>query len=184
MKRLFLLSSAMIFSATMVVAAITADDVVATYQTKGYTTISVATGLTQIKVEAVLGHRKLEAIYDIATGAILRQETSRAEKADAGQGVSLTTVTHDFGGTKEAEGDHPEGDGQAGEDHAGGDQPGDGNSGPGGGQTGGGDDKNGHEAEKPDHGDTGDHAGSGGEGGSGDHGGSGGDHEGGSGGHG
>lgn len=147
MKRLFLLSGAMIFSATMTMAAITANDVVATYQSKGYTTIEVATGLTQIKVEAVLGNRKLEAIYDIATGAILSQETSRVDQVAGGQGVTLTTVTHDFGGTKVAEGDHHEGDNKNG---AGEGNSGDGNSG--GGQSG-------NDHEKADHGEKGDKGG-------------------------
>ena len=50
MKRLMLLSTALIFSATMAFATITADELVAAYQADGYTKIEVKTGLTQIKV--------------------------------------------------------------------------------------------------------------------------------------
>jgi hypothetical protein len=96
MKRLMLLSTALMLSAGIASAAITADDLVTTYQAQGYTTIEVKTGPTQIKVEAVLGRTKVEAIYDAATGAVLKQESDRAKRREAGQGVELSTTTHDF----------------------------------------------------------------------------------------
>ena len=96
MKRMILLSTALIFSAHNALAAITADDLVTSFQTMGYTTIEVTTGLTQIKVEAVLDRTKLEAIYDIASGTILQQETSRAKLSDGGQGVQVASSGSDF----------------------------------------------------------------------------------------
>lgn len=96
MKRLMLLSSALILSATMSFAAVTADSLVTAYQAQGYTRIEVKTGPTQIKVEAVKGTTKVEVIYDAATGAILDQETSRAKRKDRGTGVEVSTENRDF----------------------------------------------------------------------------------------
>ena len=96
MKRLMLLSTALIFSAAMSLAAITANDLVTAYQAQGYTRIEVKTGLTQIKVEAVKGNAKVEVIYDAATGAILSEESGRASRDERGTGVELSTENNDF----------------------------------------------------------------------------------------
>lgn len=96
MKRLMLLSSALIFAASMSYAAVTANELVLAYQAQGYTRVEVKTGLTQIKVEAVKGTTKVEVIYDTATGAILKQETGRAQRGDRGIGVEMSTEAHDF----------------------------------------------------------------------------------------
>jgi hypothetical protein len=95
MKRL-LLSTALIFAATMSMAAVTADELVTAFQAKGYTKIEVVTGLTQIKVEATKGDAKVEVIYDAQTGDILKQETSRANGNDLGTGVEVTQEGRDF----------------------------------------------------------------------------------------
>ena len=108
MKRLMLLSSALILTASMSFAAVTANDLVTAYQAKGYTRIEVKTGLTQIKVEAVKGNTKVEVIYDAASGAILDQETSRAARGDRGTGVEISTEARDFlsgGGSSDDNGD-------------------------------------------------------------------------------
>lgn len=96
MKRLMLLSTALIFSASMSFAAVTADSLVTAYQAEGYTRIEVKTGLTQIKVEAVKGTTKVEVIYDAATGAILKEETERAKREDRGTGVEYSVEDRDF----------------------------------------------------------------------------------------
>ncbi len=100
MKRLMLLSSALIFSATMVMAAakpaITANDVVTAYQALGYTSIEVITGPTQIKVDAIQGQFKVEVIYDAKTGAILAQHSMHTGMNGGTPGVVLTTVSKDF----------------------------------------------------------------------------------------
>lgn len=103
MKRLLLLSTAAIFSASMAFAAITANDLVAQYQTEGYTHIEVKTGLTQIKVEAIKGDVKVEVIYDIETGTVLKSE-EQAAGDDAGDvGVEISTEDHDFLGEDDGE---------------------------------------------------------------------------------
>ena len=118
MKRLMLLSTALIFSATMSLAAITADELVLAYQAQGYTRIEVKTGLTQIKVEAVTGNSKVEVIYDALTGAILQQETSRANPDDLGTGVEVSQEDHDFLGQDSA---HNSGNDDGSADNAGND---------------------------------------------------------------
>lgn len=130
MKRLMLLTTALIFAGNLAMAAVTANDLVTTYQAQGYTTIEVKTGLTQIKVEAIQGRAKVEVIYDAATGAILKQETSRARAGDAGQGVELSTVARDFlnsngggggnGGNDNGSGNDDGPGHDAGDDHGGG----------------------------------------------------------------
>jgi len=120
MKRLMLLSSALILSATMSFAAVTADSLVTAYQAEGYTRIEVKTGLTQIKVEAVKGTTKVEVIYDAATGAILDQETGRAKRKDRGTGVELSTENRDFlNGSDDDSNDDTGSDDDSDDDHAG-----------------------------------------------------------------
>lgn len=96
MKKLLLLTAGMMLSAGMAAASITAEQLVAAYQAQGYTTIDVTTGVSQIKVEAVLNQTQVEVIYDMATGAILNQEQSVAGANDANQGVEIATANADF----------------------------------------------------------------------------------------
>ncbi len=96
MKRLMLLSSALFLSATMAMADVSAQDLVAAYQANGYTKIEVTTGLTQIKVEAIMGNSKVEVIYDAVTGAILKQESGWAKRSERGTGIEVKSEDHDF----------------------------------------------------------------------------------------
>ena len=143
MKRLFTLSAAFAFSASMALAAITANDLVTAYQSEGYTRIEVVTGLTQIKVEAVKGTSKVEVIYDSATGTVLSEETGFARRKDRAAGVEMSSSATDFthgsgddngtdddmdgnddGPTHDANDDHG-GDDAGGKDHGGEDHGGD-----------------------------------------------------------
>ncbi|MGR3342442.1 MAG: hypothetical protein ACU0DI_04320 [Paracoccaceae bacterium] len=67
MKRLMIAVSAALFSATMAFAEIDTDGLVLQLQAQGYTTIDIKIGLTQVKIEAIQGDTKLEAIYDRET---------------------------------------------------------------------------------------------------------------------
>ena len=125
MKRLMLLTAAFTLSATMAMA-VTATDLVAAYQTQGFTKIEVTTGLTQIKVEAVKGKTKLEVIYDSTTGAILKKDSGWAGRPDRTPGVEILTSTSDFfngaGHDGAGNGGHDSDDGanhDAGDDHGG-----------------------------------------------------------------
>ena len=75
---------------------IDAQTLVAAYQDSGFTRIEVETGITQIKVEAIRDGQKIEVIYDIATGAILKQETERARGDDLRPGVEISFEDEDF----------------------------------------------------------------------------------------
>lgn len=116
MKRLMLLSSAFFLSATMAMAEITADELVAAYQVKGYTRIEVTTGLTQIKVEAIMGKAKVEVVYDALTGAILHEETGWAKGSERGTGIEVKSEDHDFLNGDE-HGDENSGDNADEDDH-------------------------------------------------------------------
>jgi Mg-chelatase subunit ChlI len=97
LRALGLVAAMMVFSAQMATAAITSDSVIASYQAEGYTRIEVRIGPTQMKVEAIKGNVKVETIYDIATGTVLKTET---EAVLAGEniapGVSVRKRGQDF----------------------------------------------------------------------------------------
>lgn len=94
--KLFHAAAALIMSATFAHAAITSDDLVAQYQAQGYTRIEIKVGTTLAKVEAIKDGQKVEVIYDLASGAILKSET---EAVRAGEnvtpGVKVRTVNDD-----------------------------------------------------------------------------------------
>jgi hypothetical protein len=120
MKRLMLLSTALIFSASVSMAAVSPEDLVAAYQAKGYTNIEVKTGLTQIKVEAVKGVQKVEVIYDAATGEILTQEFGRSDRDERGTKVEISNEDRDFLGDEDqgddSDNDQGDDDDDAGDD--------------------------------------------------------------------
>ena len=66
----------------------------------------IATGIAQIKIEAVKGTTKVEVIYDTASGDILKQETEPAQRGDRGTGVEYSTEDSDFLGDDD-ESDEP-----------------------------------------------------------------------------
>ena len=97
MKRILLMTAALIVAGTMASAAITAQSLVDTFKAQGYTRIEVKTGLTQIKLEAVKGTTKVETIYDMATGQALKTETEAVGVFDdTAPGVELSNRNRDF----------------------------------------------------------------------------------------
>lgn len=97
MKRIFALAAAIALSGSMAFAAITAEDVVKTYQDAGYVRIEVETGLTQIKVEAYKDGAKIEVIYDKETGAELKSESFALDPSVVvTPGVEMKTDDGDF----------------------------------------------------------------------------------------
>ena len=95
--KLMLCTAAFAFAGTMASAAITANDVVKSYQDAAYTYIEVKDGLTQIKVEAIKDGVKVEAVYDKATGDVLKTESHTVPAGEAGlSGVEVDTVSDDF----------------------------------------------------------------------------------------
>lgn len=84
-KTLFSATALLLLSASYAPAAITGQDIAAQYQSAGYTTVEVKVGPTQAKVEAIKDGIKLETVYDLATGEVLKSET---ETVDADEDVS------------------------------------------------------------------------------------------------
>ena len=96
MKRI-LLTTAFSLVAGLAQAGITSTQVVDLFTSQGYTNIEVTTGLTQMKVEAVMGSVKLEVIYDLNTGAILQQENSVVRgSTPSGGATEVKTSSEDF----------------------------------------------------------------------------------------
>lgn len=154
------------FAASMASAAITANDVVKSYQEAMYSYIEVKDGPTQIKVEAIKENVKVEVIYDKASGDVMKTEQHRIQGADAARsGVEVKTVARDFadhqaGGTDDDASDddsdhHGSGtDDHSGDEHDGGqDDHGDDH---GSSDHSGGDDHGGSDHDSGDH-DSGDH---------------------------
>lgn len=73
------------------------DQVAQRYQELGFDYVEIKEGIDQLKVEAIRGDRKIEVIYDRATGKILKQETERATLAEmARNGVDIDTRNENF----------------------------------------------------------------------------------------
>ncbi|MCU0906565.1 MAG: PepSY domain-containing protein [Rhodobacteraceae bacterium] len=90
-----------------------ATQVVQNLQGLGYTYIEVDTGPTQMKVEAVRGTDKLEVVYDLASGAILREERERATGEYLGRtGVEFDRDDRDFVGNGRDDDDDDRGRGR------------------------------------------------------------------------
>lgn len=97
MKRIFLIAALFALPAFTAQAQITTDQLVEAYKAKGYDSIEVTAGPTQIKVEAIMGGQKIEVIYDAETGDILKSETSAVEPGDdIRPGVSVRNKSKDF----------------------------------------------------------------------------------------
>ena len=119
MNRFYTLTAAMIFTGSMAAAAVTADSLVQDLQAQGYSHIEIKTGLTQIKAEASNGTNTFEAIYDIATGQLLKSETGTVGVFDdTTPGVELSDRNRDFVRIASAD---DTGSGDAGDDNGGND---------------------------------------------------------------
>ena len=97
-SKLMMFTAAVAFSAGMAQAAISANDVVKSFQDAAYTHIEVVEGPTQIKVEAIKDGVKIEVIYDKISGAAIKTEHRRVTGLDSdSSGVEVTTSDSDFG---------------------------------------------------------------------------------------
>jgi hypothetical protein len=67
--------------------ALTADEVIADLQSQGYSHIEIRVGATRIRAEAMRNGEKLETVYDIVSGAVVKRETApavaRSDRSDA-----------------------------------------------------------------------------------------------------
>lgn len=118
--KLMLCTAAFAFSASMAAAAITAEDVVKSYQEAAYTYIEVKDGPTQIKVEAIKEGVKVEAIYDKATGDVLSSESHTVSAGEAGlSGVEVNKVGDDMADQSGSDGTDDNATDDSNDDHGG-----------------------------------------------------------------
>ena len=97
MKRTLMMTAAFLFAGQMAFAALSTNTVVSDLTGLGYTRIEIKTGPTQMKVEAIRGTEKLEIIYDIETGAVLKQEIGEVYQGEnTTPGVEIKTDDEDF----------------------------------------------------------------------------------------
>lgn len=97
MRKYFLLSTAFsLIASGAALAAITAEDIVAQYQSAGYQRIEVEVGATRAKVEAIKDGMKIEVTYDLESGAILKSESEALPAGtDVTPGVEVKTGDDD-----------------------------------------------------------------------------------------
>jgi hypothetical protein len=96
-KMMFTLSASAMLLGTAATADPFVDAVVSNLRSLGYEYIEIDRGLTQAKAEAVRGTQKIEVIYDIATGQILKQEYETAGPGYLGRtGVEIDFERRDY----------------------------------------------------------------------------------------
>ncbi len=95
-SKLMLFTAAAALSANMAFAAINPETLAAAYQAEGYTYVEIKVGPTQTKLEAVKGDRKVEVIYDNASGDVIKQEFDSADDYSGRTGVEIQTAARDF----------------------------------------------------------------------------------------
>ena len=95
--KLFMSVAAAALTASMAFAQSSTDNLVAQLQEQGYTRIEIKRGPRQLKVEAIRGKTKREMVYDIATGALLKDEQEGVNSGDdTTPGVEIETESGDF----------------------------------------------------------------------------------------
>lgn len=81
-------------------AAWDVDAITQKFQADGFTRIEVKIGPTQAKVEAIKDGTKVEVIYDLATGDVLKRESEVISADDSSAtGVFVRNTVRDFIGT-------------------------------------------------------------------------------------
>jgi hypothetical protein len=96
-NKLLSYTAAIALSAGAAFAAIDAKQLADAYLAEGYSYVEVKVGPTQTKLAAIKETRKVEVIYDNATGAILKQEFEDAGDDYIGRsGVEIEDEDKDF----------------------------------------------------------------------------------------
>lgn len=101
MRKLILTTTALVsLSVGFASANALAEKAVQDLQALGYTSIEVEVGPTQLRVEAYQPGTKIEIVQDLATGAVLKQETETLDPTepddDYTPGVEIEDVAQDF----------------------------------------------------------------------------------------
>ena len=115
-KRLMITTAVLALATTMAQAAPFTDQILADLTAQGFDHIEIAEGPSQIKVEAMRGTTRLEVVYDIATGKILKQEVDENSDDPVSPGVTIEDSATDFVGIEEENDDDPVSEADDGED--------------------------------------------------------------------
>ena len=95
--RLMMFTAAAALSGTMAFAAINPQTLADAYIAEGYSFVEVEVGPTQTKLEAVRGTRKVEVVYDNASGQPIKQEFENADREYIGRtGIEIENSRRDF----------------------------------------------------------------------------------------
>jgi phosphopantothenoylcysteine synthetase/decarboxylase len=122
-NKLLSYTAAIALSAGAAFAAIDAKQLADAYLAEGYSYVEVKVGPTQTKLEAIKETRKVEVIYDNATGAILKQEFEDAGDDYIGRsGVEIEDEDKDFLDGDDDDGDDDEDDDDEDDDDEGDDE--------------------------------------------------------------
>jgi len=162
MKISILAAAALLLAGTsMAQAAWDQNQTVLDLQAQGYTHIEITLGVTQAKVEASNGTIKVETVYDLVTGDVVKTETDAADPNES-QTPRVEIKTTDEaafvgGGDDDGEDDHKGGSSGPGshdeaDDNGSDDDAADDNSGHGGGDDSGDDNSGDDDSSDDDHG--------------------------------
>jgi hypothetical protein len=104
--KLMMFTAAAALSAGAAFAAINPDALAQSYLAEGYSYVEVKVGPTQTKVEAVKADRKVEVVYDNASGEVIKSEFDDADDDYLGKtGVEIKTTDATFEDGNDDEGD-------------------------------------------------------------------------------
>lgn len=110
-SKLLMFTAAVALSANVAMAAINAQTLADAYLADGYSYVEIKVGPTQTKLEGLKGDRKVEVIYDNATGAIIKQEFEDADDDYVGRtGSEIEDSGRDFTGGGDDDGDDADDD--------------------------------------------------------------------------
>ncbi|MFZ5962090.1 PepSY domain-containing protein [Thalassococcus sp. BH17M4-6] len=93
---IFLTTASALLVGTVAFAQSFTDKIVSDLQANGFDRIEIKVGPTQTKAEAIDGARKIEVIYDNATGSIVKQEVESAAGESISPGVQIRNEDRDF----------------------------------------------------------------------------------------
>jgi len=97
MKKTIATASLMMGVSTFAMAQTVSEQVISQLRGEGFTYFEVKNGPTQVKIEAIRGNEEVEVIYDLATGALLKQEMGRAGADEQGlSGIETDQEDEDF----------------------------------------------------------------------------------------
>lgn len=95
--KLMMFTAATALSANMAHAALDPQALADAYIAEGYTYVEIKVGPTQTKLEAVMGDRKAEVIYDNATELAIKEEFEAADDDYIGRtGIEIKMSDKDF----------------------------------------------------------------------------------------